>query len=229
MKCFIIRLKENAHSCTVAKECFDAAVIHGLSPEYFDAINGNEAESHYASTGIHRAKKFKKGRPGVMGCFFSHYYLWQRCVELNEPIVILEHDGYVIKPIPDSILGAFDDVLKLDPCDPFSSTYDQDVDKTIHEVITVEKYNNPKAKDTSTKSFAGTGNYFRGTYSYIVKPQGAKKLIEFVHEHGHLPSDQQIGDQVLDTRVTASTLARLHPIYSVGDNIKSLSLTRDLK
>ena len=31
-------------------------------------------------------------RPGVIGCFYSHYRLWQKCIELNEPILIFEDD-----------------------------------------------------------------------------------------------------------------------------------------
>jgi len=34
----------------------------------------------------------KLSRPGVIGCFYSHYNLWKRCVELNEPIMIFEDD-----------------------------------------------------------------------------------------------------------------------------------------
>jgi len=35
----------------------------------------------------------------VLGCFLSHYKLWNKCIELDEPIVILEHD-VVIKGDP---------------------------------------------------------------------------------------------------------------------------------
>lgn len=31
-------------------------------------------------------------RPGVLGCFYSHYRLWKKCIELNEPIFIFEDD-----------------------------------------------------------------------------------------------------------------------------------------
>lgn len=34
----------------------------------------------------------KLSRPGVIGCFYSHYSLWTKCVELNEPIMIFEDD-----------------------------------------------------------------------------------------------------------------------------------------
>ena len=34
----------------------------------------------------------KLSRPGVVGCFYSHYALWQKCIDLNEPIMIFEDD-----------------------------------------------------------------------------------------------------------------------------------------
>jgi GR25 family glycosyltransferase involved in LPS biosynthesis len=34
----------------------------------------------------------KLSRPGVVGCFYSHYSLWQKCVDLDEPIMIFEDD-----------------------------------------------------------------------------------------------------------------------------------------
>lgn len=34
----------------------------------------------------------KMSRPGVIGCFYSHYTLWKKCVELGEPIMIFEDD-----------------------------------------------------------------------------------------------------------------------------------------
>jgi len=34
----------------------------------------------------------KLSRPGVVGCFYSHYALWTKCVDLQEPIMIFEDD-----------------------------------------------------------------------------------------------------------------------------------------
>jgi GR25 family glycosyltransferase involved in LPS biosynthesis len=34
----------------------------------------------------------KLSRPGVVGCFYSHYALWQKCIDLDEPIMIFEDD-----------------------------------------------------------------------------------------------------------------------------------------
>ena len=97
----------------------------------------------------------------------------------------------------------------------------------MNSQIRVEKYKHISSKDITK---IGTGNYFKGAYSYILKPQGAEKLINFVHNSktGHRPADQQIGDAVLNTWVTVPTVARLHPFYSIGNNIKSASLTQNL-
>ena len=34
----------------------------------------------------------KMSKPGVIGCFYSHYSLWRKCVDLGEPIMIFEDD-----------------------------------------------------------------------------------------------------------------------------------------
>ena len=66
-------------------------------------------------------------------------------------------------------------------------------------------------------------------YAYIIKPSAATKLIRHIRQDGHVPADQQIGDWIVDTRTTVPSLARLHPHYAVGANIKQDSLTRNLK
>lgn len=230
MKTFIIRLKDNDLSCRIAEESKTQAAKFGIEAEYFDAINGLDLEQHYEITGVPRPKKaIKKGKPGVLGCFFSHYYLWKLCSEQPDPFCILEHDGYFLKPVSKELLDNFDDVLKLDRCDPYSPSYNQTIDNEKDLPVTVERYVNPTPKSIHK---IGTGNYFKGAYSYILKPSGAKKLIEFIHANengnGHRPADQQIGDAVLNTWVTVPTVARLHPFYSIGTNINSASLTKNL-
>lgn len=225
IECFIIRLEENKHSCQMAQDCFNQAVYHGLQPTFFKAINGNDAAIHYNKTNIVPKHKMKKGRPGVIGCFFSHYYLWLECINSNVPFVILEHDGYILKSFGENILNTFDDVLKLDRLDPYSSSYNKCLNMEVDLPLVIEKYTNLTNKNPDK---IGTGNYFKGAYAYIIKPSGAKKLIKHIKQHGHVPADQQIGDWIVDTRTTIPSLARLHPFYSVGTNIKTASLTKNL-
>lgn len=226
MKCYIIRLEENDHSVKMAYDCAIQAIKHGIKPNYFKAINGNDAEYHYEKTGLKRRKKFKKNRLGVVGCFFSHYYLWKKCVEKNESFLILEHDGYLIRNIPDNIHSQFSDVLKLDRLDPYKKTYNTDIENEKNNPLVIEEYYNKSAKNPVK---IGTGNYMKGAYSYIIKPHAAQKLIDWVHEFGFMPADQQIGNAIVDIKVTTPTVARLHPWYSIGSNINTGSLTQNLE
>lgn len=54
-------------------------------------------------------------RPGVRGCFLSHWQLWLHCVRLNEPIGIFEHD--VLFEKSPSFENDFEHVLKLEGFD----------------------------------------------------------------------------------------------------------------
>jgi glycosyl transferase, family 25 len=41
--------------------------------------------------------------PGEVGCFASHYRLWQRCVEKNEPMIVMEDDVELGKRFADAV------------------------------------------------------------------------------------------------------------------------------
>jgi GR25 family glycosyltransferase involved in LPS biosynthesis len=224
MKAFIIRLKNNLISEKYASLCVDQASRFGVRVDFFDAINGIEYHNHLKILDLFPKYKFKKGRPGVFGCFLSHYYLWRKCVDDNVPYIILEHDGYFIKPLPKNILDSFLDVLKLDNLDPYSKLYSETLESQIDFPLIIEKYYNPSAKFLEKNQ---TGNYMRGAYSYIIKPHAAKKIIDWVSINGFVPADQQIGDNIVDIQVTIPTIVRLHPDYQ--NKISELSLTGNME
>jgi GR25 family glycosyltransferase involved in LPS biosynthesis len=124
MKSYIITLKGHELSERVSKECVTQAAKFNIDVTVFDAIWGKDYLEHLASTGL-KLGRVKKSRMdlGHYGNFFSHYYLWQKCLELNEPLIILEHDGFFIRKMPNDILDKFTDLLKLDCENPFKSNY----------------------------------------------------------------------------------------------------------
>ena len=68
---------------------------HSLDFTFFDAINGETEHPPILNDYSNEKRLAKKGyslNPGELGCFASHYSLWQKCFLLNEPIVILEDD-----------------------------------------------------------------------------------------------------------------------------------------
>ena len=219
MKSFIIRLRNNEHSCKMAKECVEQAEKFNLKVEYFDGVLGDDADSIFAADGIIKyPKNLKKDRPGIKGCAASHYLLWKKCIVDNEPYLILEHDGYMIRPLP---TVDFKDILKLDPHNPFLETYDDNI--KIDQELKILDYKNQAYKP----KLAPYGEYFLGAWAYIIKPAAAKILVDIMKEKGWVPADKQLGSELLHLETTSSTVFRLHPLYNFK-NIKSLSLTQNL-
>lgn len=63
-----------------------------IRPEHYQNF---KEKYHYKITErqlIGEEHRGKLSRPGVVGCFYSHYALWEKCVSLNEPIMIFEDD-----------------------------------------------------------------------------------------------------------------------------------------
>jgi len=220
MKSYIIRLKTHAFSSSIAEQCINQARVFGLDINYFDALTGAQAEATFLQDGINKyPQKLKRNTAGVQGCAGSHYVLWKQCMDDNVPYLILEHDAYMIRPLPD-LLDQFEHVLKLDSNDPFSDQYDQQViqDKGMSVV--------PYDTDWGYKKKAAPyGGYFKGAWAYIIKPWAATRLVEAFQTNGWVPADKQFGEKILDLRSTASTIFRIHPMFH-SSNILELSLTR---
>lgn len=86
-------------------EIFDAINGYALTQDIWDQLNLKSPKKKNNSVG-----KFED-KPGAHGCFLSHYILWNRCVSLNEPIIILEDDALVINQL--SVIDTKHDLLKL--------------------------------------------------------------------------------------------------------------------
>ena len=100
MKTFIITIKNNKDSVRSTKQTIQSAKDVGYTEpiEIFDAILPNQWKTilPYENTFWHYA------RPDNVGaCFASHYLLWIKCIELGEPILILEHDAIFKENLPD--------------------------------------------------------------------------------------------------------------------------------
>ena len=62
--------------------------------EFFRAFDGKDFE-YLLNRTLKGWKDPSRGTPttiGEIGCLLSHYSLWEKCVKLNEPIVIFEDD-----------------------------------------------------------------------------------------------------------------------------------------
>ena len=113
VKSFVIRLSDFPDSVKWSAKAYDSAKANNWDIHFFEGVDGRKETLRDYNIKINsRYKKSIKAfeRIGTVGCFLSHYKLWQRCVELNETICILEHDTVVNKPLN---IKSFDEVLKL--------------------------------------------------------------------------------------------------------------------
>lgn len=227
MQTRIIVLKNNKLSQTVARDCIDQAAKFGLSAEVFDAINGFDAAGHLELLNLRPLGKFKKGRVGIVGCLLSHYYLWLDCIKDNVPYLILEHDGYFVKPLPENILDLFEDIIKLDSGNPYNNSYEQWLAE--HENDNPSTWTIDDHEGGGGNHETGAGWNTRGAYAYIIKPHAAEKIVAWVKEHGFLPTDHLLGTKVITITHYKPTITRLHPYYAIDGNIKKMSTTMNLE
>jgi glycosyl transferase family 25 len=89
----------------------------GLGFEFFPGIDAWRGEhvrfSHYKASAV-PSDFFRPLAAGEIGCFASHYLLWQRCMESREPLVIMEDDVVV----DDGFVRALEIATELLPAFP---------------------------------------------------------------------------------------------------------------
>jgi GR25 family glycosyltransferase involved in LPS biosynthesis len=113
MKSFVIAIKDNEQSIRMLNDCLMSAKTHNWNVETFWGVDKTViTEETWKNLGLtpSQDKKFQR-RVGAQGCFLSHYHLWLSCLELSEPIIILEHDAVIINPYPD--INTDKDLVKL--------------------------------------------------------------------------------------------------------------------
>jgi len=73
----------------------DLLAQHNLAFEFFDAVDGRTGEHPYLhayNEAEFLLNRRRKAALGELGCYVSHLLVWERCVTLNQPVVVLEDD-----------------------------------------------------------------------------------------------------------------------------------------
>lgn len=189
MKSFIICLSKIEDSLRTATNLLKQLQDFGMPAELFEGTYGSDAvrlmvqesrQLHHFGIkgpdvkGVPNAKSLAKvSTPGVKGCFYSHYNLWKKCVDINEPIIIWEDDIVLRRPfIPidweNVLILALGHPAKSDRYMPYLTTPTGD----------------PGPADYVQSSMPGC-------CGYALKPKAAKKLCE-VYQNTYLPADNAI-------------------------------------
>ena len=144
-----------------------------------------------------------------ISCFMSHWYLWHKCINEDNMICILEHDARFIRKLPSD--RTFDetnyDIIGIN--DPSMATRKSTVyhDKILEgtqffqPVPTIDEFNVPQG--------------LAGNSAYVIKPAGAKKLLDAAKEHGMWPNDALMCKQLIPTLgVTRNFYTRVQGLRS---------------
>jgi hypothetical protein len=211
MKAFIITLENNPGSREAAAVCLESALKHGYCAELFRASTGVDGVQMLSSEGIapvtanERASEVLRShqaawlsKPGTIGCYASHYRLWKLCAELDEPIVVFEHDALVLAPFP---AIDWEGVLHFE-CEGNLTRVGTDW-------------------ASGDRMETGTGVYRLGfspaelpelvcipcCHAYAIKPHAARALVEDARTNGWLAADRAVREPVVSIETHNPSLA----------------------
>lgn len=187
----VIYLKEHVPAVQHLPVLLRSAIQHEWHLNVFDAVNGANLPWKFRVDQRYPKVIKTMERPGVRGCFASHYELWTKALTTGQTMAIFEHDILFVKPPPTDLGKA--DIIKLDGF----------------------RVSKP----------APTGQWWEGAHAYIIKPQGAKKLIEWVGRWGASPADFMLGDKVADI---AFDLAQRVQLVDLGSTTWNLPMSDEL-
>lgn len=185
-KKFIITLVEDPPSLEAAEQCRQSIHRHdGGAAEYFTAVDERHSEAVFKKYGIAWMNRGKRGsRKVLMGCFSSHFLLWLKCIERDEPIMIFESDALCAGAIPSRL--RFRHVINLLDGDYRRNCFVQ----------------NRAALFLDRKSYHGSTYYaayaMPRTAAYAVSPDGARRLVKEALSGFARPADEFMTKGVVD-------------------------------
>ncbi len=98
----------------------------GIEFEFLDAIDGRTSNHPYLQNYNEPAfliNRRRKAALGELGCYVSHLIAWEKCLELNEPIVVLEDDCELTENFIDGVnfIANFTDKMSFIRLEPLES------------------------------------------------------------------------------------------------------------
>jgi len=172
MRSFVITIMDNAKSVEAADRCIREAEKFGEIVEKFEAYTPKDnpfeilKERKVPTEAL--IEKYSRNE-NCAAAFLSHFSLWQKCLEINEPMMIFEHDAVQVMPLPESIRAGWG----------------------FKQFMSMGK---PSYGRFRTPMVMGSGplhskRYFPGAHAYAVKPAGARTVVNHAQVHGAAPTD----------------------------------------
>jgi hypothetical protein len=172
------------------KELSDDDLRSLLKAEHYDNFKNKYHYTIHERQEIGEKDKAKLSRPGVIGCFYSHYRLWEKSAELGEPIMIFEDD---VKFFRNYEPVEFTDILILSLGK--NSFYNEPFKSFLENPS-----GTPRAIDWKNFSMPGASGY-------IIQPEAARALIKFYRPYWY-PADNAINQFVCRIQIHTHLMGR---------------------
>lgn len=101
---YIIHLPKNDISKNLSKRCFESCKKLDICCQLYEGFDGTDGKNIKVPKSLEKQGWLKWVKVlnsdlkiTEVCCFLSHLSLWVKCIELNRPIIILEHDAIMVK------------------------------------------------------------------------------------------------------------------------------------
>ncbi|NGM85970.1 glycosyltransferase family 25 protein [Parapusillimonas sp. SGNA-6] len=162
--------------------------------EFFDAVHGARQPDHPLFSRYNDKKRAAlRGanaslRPGQLGCFASHYLLWEKCIALKQAIIVLEDDAILLPTFAAFHAKAHE----------FAQRYPLVWLQPSRKVLNQAGHRLEQIGRFTVKKFA---KGFSGTTGYLITPPAAQTLLTYSSEWIY-PVDNTM-DRFYDHKVEA--------------------------
>lgn len=168
MKAFVITIFENEKSQKAADRCISSAKKFDIAVEKHQAMTpqrGAVSTAHKKEIPLNGFKEKYSRFENCLAAFLSHLSLWEKCLELNEPIIIFEHDAVIVNDIPVNVM--FNNLMSLG--EPSYGHYHTGTTIGVNQLF--------------------SKSYLPGAHAYMLKPAGARELIRVSKTGRARPTD----------------------------------------
>lgn len=103
---YIVRLSGNEISRRLSDRCMESCRRVGQRAQFWEGFDGTSGDRVVTPEHLKLKDQFhwvkvhdNKITTSQVGCVMSHFSLWCHCLTIDRPIVILEHDAIMLKPL----------------------------------------------------------------------------------------------------------------------------------
>lgn len=185
---------------------FDIEIHKAITPEIVDdKLSEFQIEWNYpwnreiydSSLGLLKTPYATKNKRAKIACALSHYSLWKYCEDCSQPVLILEHDAEFIKKLDfEYLLESKYEIIGLNSpigATRKSSLFDKIIKSNPNRLQPIPKID----KDKIPQGLAGAS-------AYLLKPYGAKKILDKVKEVGLWHNDALLCRQLFGSMMAVT-------------------------